>query len=87
MFFFFFLTKESISQSYCEMKNKWVVLFSKLLGRKAVQLLRLFLPWQTPWEASAQNKKNRKVGLLTVMEANILLVVWLSSLELRKAIF
>ena len=66
------------------MKNKWDVLFSKLLGRKAVQLLRLLLP---PWEATAQNKKNRKVGLLTVMEPNILLVVWLSSLELRKAIF
>ena len=59
----------------------------KTSSQKDCPAVTLFLPQQTPWEASAQNKKNRKVELLTVTEPNILLVVWLSSLELRKAVF
>ena len=59
----------------------------KTSSQKDCPAVAPFLPQQTPWEASAQNKKNRKVELLTVMEPNILLIVWLSSLELRKAVF
>ena len=82
----FFLTKKSISESYCEMKNKWIVPFSKLLVRKTVQLSPLFFHNKHHGEHQLRTRRTGKWSCWLSWNP-IFSSLWLSSLELRKAIF